>query len=88
MITAVEAKQMQTNYLSSQCDIDRYMRDIGETIKDYAAKGSSSIAFNFKPYDLPTAVMQYAKMKIKEKLTKFGYQVLNGDSLLEIYIYW
>ena len=88
MITAVTAKKIQTEYLESQCDIDLYMKDIEKDIKDCAAKGNGSIVFNFNLYNLPTAVMQYAKMVVKEKLAAFGYQVLNGDFPFEIFIYW
>ena len=48
MITDVEAKQIQTDYLDSQYDIDLYMKDIEEAIKDCASKGEGSISFSFK----------------------------------------
>lgn len=88
MITAVEAKQIQTNYLTSQCDIDRYMADVEEAIKECAEHGGNSIYFDFDCYDLAHTFRWFAKKTVKEHLNRFGYTVLDGQLPSELYIHW
>ncbi len=88
MITAVEAKQIQTNYLTSQCDIDRYMADVEEAIKECAEHGGNSICFDFDCYDLAHTFRWFAKKTVAEQLNRLGYNVLDRQLSSELDIYW
>ena len=88
MITAFDAKQIQIEYLDSQYDIDLYMKDVEEAIKDGASEGVGSIVFSFKSYNLKANVMKRAKDMVRKELVQYGYQVINGDPPFEILIFW